>query len=280
MIFGYNPYVTNYIERSHPLYPIIGTEKYPSVYESSGKDNNEIYETPHNLKGKHVILRMFYASFGRPDNAPYYKYKDAELIWPFTSKFSDWNAYHFHETRVSGFGPYFGGSLIIAFILILSILIFDKTNRWIALLFVLSLLSTLAFSKHFWWPRLAPHFWLTPIIPVILYFLKPTFKKLYFSSWILASLLIINGGIVLLSHMGWETRSSIELRKQLTEISNNKVPIEINYGVFVKSMEEKLDYWNIEYKKTDRKEIRNRQHKKLTSVVEGYPNMVLYKEMD
>lgn len=280
LIFGYNPYVTNFIERSHPLYPIMGTQEYPSVYEETGQDDNEVYETPHNMQGKHLIVRMLYANFGRPDNAPYYKENDAELIWPFTSKIADWDAYHFHETRVSGFGPYFGVSLIISFLLFLSILIFDKKNRWIALLLVLALLSTLIFSKHFWWPRFAPHFWLVPIIPIIISFYKPTLKKLNFINWVIAALLFINSSIVLISHLGWETRSSIELRKQLTEISNNRVPIQIDYGWFVKSMEEKLDYWGIEYKKVDRNEIVNGPHKRLTSVVEGYPNMVLYKEMN
>jgi len=280
LLFGYNPYVTNFIERGHPLYPIMGTKEYPSVFETTGRDDNEIFETPDNMKGKPLVVRMFYANFGRPDNAPYFKEKNAELIWPFTSKVSDWKAYYFHETRVSGFGPYFSAILILSFVLLLFILVSDKQKRWIALFFTVSLICTLLFSKHFWWPRFAPQTWLIPIIPLFILFLKRDNKKLNITSWILAVLFLINATIVLVSHLSWETRSSIKLRQQLTEISKQKVAIEVFYGAFKKSVEEKLTKWNIEFNTAPPREIIQNEHKQLTSVVEGYPNMVLYREAE
>jgi hypothetical protein len=87
-IFGFNPYMTNFIHRGHPFYPIMGTAKYPS-HISDGKDGNEIYETPKNMMGKPTLVRFFYANFSRPSNAPYNNQKNAELIFPFSSKVSD-----------------------------------------------------------------------------------------------------------------------------------------------------------------------------------------------
>jgi hypothetical protein len=278
LIFGYNPYVSNFIKRGHPFYPIMGTAKYPSVYEQTGRDDNEIYETPLNMQGKPLMIRMFYANFGRPDNAPYYKERNAELIWPFSSKPADWKAYYFHETRVSGFGPYFGGILILSFILLLFIIIKDKKSRWAICLTLLAIFGSLFLSKHFWWPRFGPQMWLIPLIPVCFYFFRPVSKCLNYYAWMITVIFLINGSIVLYMHMDWETRSSITLRKQLTELQKNNKPIEIFYGWFKKSMEEKLDRWQIEYEAVSPRVMMEGAHMNLTSVVEGYPNMVMYRE--
>ncbi len=278
VIMGYNPYVTNFAERGHPFYPIMGTEKYPSIYEQTGRDDNEVFETPLNMREKPLLVRMFYANFGRPDNAPYYKERDAELILPFTSKPADWKAYDFHETRVSGFGPYFGGLFILSFILWIILIIKNKKSRWAIILTFAAIFGSLLFSKHFWWPRFGPQMWLIPVIPVSFYFYRPVSKFLNYYTWIIVMLLLINGGIVLFTHMGWETRSSITLREQLTELQNDQKPIEIFYGAFKKSMEEKLDRWHIEYEPVSPRVLMEGEHQNLTSVVEGYPNMVMYRE--
>ncbi|MFC0878610.1 hypothetical protein ACE01N_18590 [Saccharicrinis sp. FJH2] len=280
LIAGYNPYITNYVERNHPLYPIMGTEEYPSVFEATGEDSNELLETPHNMMGKNLIHRMFYATFGRPDNAPYYKKKDASLMWPFMSNTSDWEAYYFHEVRVSGFGPYFSATIILALVLSVTLLIRDKTNRLKLLMAALAVLSTLMFSRHLWWPRFGPQMWLLPLIPLIFSFFSGNRSKTKYLSYSVAALLLINGIIVMWVHMGWETRSSVTLRKQLTELKTNNTSIEINYGWFGKAIEERLDFWQINYESIPRKEIKNSTHKKMVSVVNGYPNVVLYRDKE
>ncbi len=279
IIYGYNPYVINFTERGHPFYPIMGTEEYPSVFEQTGRDDNEVFETPHNMQGKSLLVRMFYANFGRPDNAPYYRERDAELILPFTSKPEDWKAYYFHETRVSGFGPYFSGILILSLGLFVSLVIKDKKARWALCLALVALFGSLLFSKHFWWPRFGPQMWLIPVIPVCFYFYRPISKWFDYYTWVIAVIFLLNGSIVLFSHMYWETNSSITLRKQLTELRDENKTIEIFYGAFKKSMEEKLDRWHIEFGVVASPRIMMEgEHKNLTSVVEGYPNMVMYRE--
>ncbi len=279
IIFGYNPYITNTAERGHPFYPIMGTEEYPSIFEQTGRDDNEIFETPENMRGKRLLVRMFYANFGRPDNAPYHRERNAELILPFTSKITDWKAFYFHETRVSGFGPWFSGILILTFILFI-ILLFKNDNkpRWIICLTLLALFGSLMFSKHFWWPRFGPQMWLIPLFPLVASFFLSQSKKLKYYTWIVAFLMIVNGSFVLGYHMYWETNSSITLRKQLNRLQTKDASIEVAWGMFAKSVQEKLDRWNIEYEAVPYRDMVNEEHLELTSVVEGYPNMVLYRE--
>lgn len=280
LLFGYNPYVTNFIKRNHPLYPIMGTEKFPSIFVLTGEDANEKYETPLNMVGKNLFVRIFYSTFGRPDNAPYFKEKEAKVIWPFTSKIEDWKAYYFHETRVSGFGPFYSGILIMATLLLIVYIRRNKLNPWAILLSLASIICTLLFSKHFWWPRFAPQAWLIPIVILCFSFFHSMSKNIRYCIWTITLLLLINGGIVFAEHMGWETRSSMNLHKQLTELQERRKPIEISYGWFKKSMEEKLNKRQIEYASISEEKIKKGIYKKMTSVVEGYPNMVLYREKE
>ena len=115
---------------------------------------------------------------------------------------------------------------------------------------------------------------------MIIVFINKNAKKFNFYTWVLTIFLLINGSIVLISHMEWETRSSIKLREQLSEISEKKIPIEIYYGWFKKSMEEKLDYRQIKYKEMSYEQMMEKEHKELISVVKGYPNVVLYRKID
>lgn len=78
--------------------------------------------------------------------------------------------------------------------------------------------------------------------------------------------------------MSWETRSSINLRKQLLDLQERRKTIEVSYGWFNKSVEEKLNKRKIIFTAVTEDEIKKGVYNQLTSVVNGYPNMVLYKE--
>jgi hypothetical protein len=289
-VFGYNPYVTNSIKRGNPLYPILGSAKYPNATVQRGADANEIYETPVNMRGKGILTRLFYANFGRPGNAPYNfeQNANAELMVPFTSKISEWSAYHYHETRVSGFGPYFSGILIFSFLLFVWMLFVFKTPRLVLILTCAAVISTLFISKHMWWPRFAPQMWFLPIIPVLLSFWLPLSKVRAVFTWALAILIALNGLIVLYEHMEWETRSSVHLYKQLSELKQKGKTIEVYFGYFEESGKEKLSKWDIKYtqipmvefRKMD--EITKGEFQQLTSMVEGYPLFlsILFREID
>lgn len=281
-VFGFNPYVTNMLNRGNPLYPIMGSKTFPKA-----SDTNEKFETPKNMKGKNLAVRLFYANFGQPGNAPYNKEKDATLAWPFTTSPGLWSAYHFQETRVSGFGPYFGILLVWTIIVLTALLIAVKEFRWPGFVFLAGLCCCLSLSKHFWWPRFFPLLWLTPLLPLFLLWTTNTeqlagskpyerLKAAKIAGWLLAIIIGINGLIVAFVHMQWETASSVTLRMQLRRLRDVKRPIEVDYGVFKRSMEEKLSYWNIGFTPMSLKLLHEKSHK-LTSVVKGYPNQVWYR---
>lgn len=285
-VFGFNPYVTNMLNRGNPLYPLMGSKQYPSVF-ANGNDDNEAYETPKNMKGKSLPVRLMYANFSRPGNAPYNGEDSARLALPLITDYKTWKAYDYHETRVSGFGPYFGVVLVLMFAFLPILLIVVKGFRLPALIFLCGLCCCLSVSKHFWWPRFFPMLWLAPLVPLLLLWTNYAeglirskgngwFKAANFYGLLVAVIIGINGFIVAFVHIRWETVSSVKLRAQLKQIRNDKRPIEVDYGWFKRSMEGKLNNWDIKYtpgalKATDKGTYT------LTSVVEGYPNQVLYR---
>lgn len=276
--FGFNPYVTNTVQRGHPLYPVMGTKNYPGIYEQTGKDSNEELETPKNLRGKPGWYSFLYTSFSRPGNAPYNNVDNAELLFPFSLSLRDWKAYEFHETRTAGFGPFYGVMLLLSIAAVF--LLFTSSTTYIRLpllLCVVSIIVSLLLSRHFWWPRFLPQLWLLPVIPVLFLLLKARTPGLRLFALGCSVLIIVNGLIVLLVHMSWETRSSVQLRRQLSRLAASGQPIEVFYGAFQYSAERKLEHWNIRYKPVKRKALNHTPHDTLVSVVQQYPNAVLYR---
>ena len=232
------------------------------------------------MRGKGIFTRLFYANFGRPGNALYNNETNAKLMIPFTSKISEWSAYHYHETRVSGFGPFFGGILILSFLLGVWMVYHLKESRVVLILALLAIISISLISKHFWWPRFVPHMWFLPILPICISLWLPATKGRTVFTYILVILMTLNGLIVLFVHMEWETRSTIHLYKQLSELKQKEKPVEINYGYFEKATEEKLRKWGIKYTLVPRDKILKENYQELTSVVEGYPDAILFHEID
>ena len=285
-LFGFNPYVTNTLKRGAPLYPLIGSKEYPGVI-GSGNDDNEKYETPKNMRGKSLPVRLVYANFGRPGNAPYNHEDSARLEWPLTSDLSSWSAYDYHETRVAGFGPGFG-LLLMFTVPLLPLLIAARWRHWglEAMLFILGVCFCQSISKHFWWPRFFPMFWLLPVVPIFLLWVNGNNQSTERRNgrwkrgpndlgWFLAVLMCVNGGIVAFIHLRWETRSSLKLRAELTQIHAARRPIVVDYGWFKRSVEEKLSHWEIDFTYGP---LRGSDSlvRELPSVVEGYPNEVIF----
>ena len=278
-VFGFNPYITNTRERGHPFYPIMGTVKYPSLVTPE-KDSNEHYETPANMQGKSIFTRYFYASFGRPGNPPFDGNQNAELIWPCTSKISDWAIYRVHEVRISGLGPFFGGTLVLSFILGIWTIFTIKEIRWAYILTVAAIIATLLLNKHFWWARFAPQIWWLPIIPILFLLNQPDSRFRVITTSILKTLIVLNGMIVLFVHLNWEINSSIRLRKQLTELKQNNKTIDISFNNFRRAAKERLMIWGIKYNEITDREIKQGEYQELTSVVDGYPGAILFRVTD
>ncbi len=276
LVFGYNPYVTNTVNWGHPLYPIINPGIEENAEEKAKNDMNEKHETPKNMVGKSTAYRFFFATFSRPGNAPFNNEKDAELMYPFMSNPSDWSVYRFHEARVSGFGPYFSGILLLS--LILSIIISLKHKRYLIVLFLVSsgILFSIFLNKHFWIPRFAPQLWYLPIVSLIFAWTQPLSKKLKSLTYLTGLIILINSAIVAYVHISWEIKSTNKLEQQLSELKKSNREIKVHCRWFKKSIEERLDKQGIKFEFVNMDEIKNIKNTELQTIVDGYPGKVLF----
>lgn len=273
-VWGYNPYVTNTIHRHQPFYPVLGSAAFPSL-TAQGREGILRYETPKNLLGHNRLYRLAYATFGRPGNAPYGGVRDAELMWPFAARWADLFFYRYHETRVAGFGPWFSGALLLGFGLGVWLLFQAGPRRWVALLVALTVVSSLVFARHLWWPRYGPQLWLLPVVPALFVLHDTAARRAHRVAWAVVALLVANAAIVGAVRMKWETLATRTLRRQLTELSRPGVAIEVSPQWFEVGVPERLKAWGVRFQTRPRNALRDGQI--LVSVVDRYPGAVRYR---
>lgn len=139
---GYNPYVKNFVDKGHPFYPLMGPSKVDIMTTNS----------PPDFSHRNRIQKLFFSLFSASSNSlsefPVPKIPFSILStehYPFTTT----------DTRIGGFGPWFGGALLLSLLLI---------RRSALLLFVAGCLLVSVFANpEAWWARYAPQLWLLPI---------------------------------------------------------------------------------------------------------------------
>lgn len=269
-LFGYNPYVTNYVHRGHPFYPLMGTAAYPS-HGQQGRDPVVLYETPKNMLGHNVFYRLGYAIFGRPGSQPFFEGDNARLMWPFDIGWKDINIFYFHEVRISGFGPLFSGAFIISIFLLIIAMIRPGIPRIIVVLFIGAILASLMISTHTWWARFAPHFWWLPIAAVIAGLAVPDWRFARWAAGGLAALMLVNATLVAYGHFRWEIEATRKTYEQLAFL-RDKGDVEIDLQFFGEPFGERLKAGGVTFHATRR--LQGKNPIELMSVAPGYPGAV------
>ena len=273
-VFGYNPYVTNTIYRKQPFYPLLGSKDFPSLAEQ-GEDPIERYETPPNMAGRNRFVRLGYAIFGRPSFTPYNNQPVAELMWPFTARLGDLDAYRFHDTRIGGFGPFFSGALILSLFLVGWLLFTASAPRFLLLLGYGVLATSLLISVHMWWARYSPQTWWLPILPVAATFWIARSRVQIGFAWVLVAIMVASALPVAAVRWHWEVRSTQTLRRQLVALRYSGREIEISMGSFDGSVAERLRTWGIPFEPVSMRQVRDGQE--LMSRARGNPGAVRYR---
>ena len=273
-VWGYNPYVSNTIYRHQPFYPLLGSAQYPSLAQQ-GKELNERWETPKNIVGRNRFVRFGYSIFGRPGNQPYSKGRDALLMLPFTATLDDLYAYKYHETRVSGFGPYFSGALLLALGLALLVAIHTGEHRWLLALLMATVAASLLVSHQLWWPRYGPQLWLLPILPLAFTLRFSTKRWRRGCAWAVLCLLLVNAAIVAYVRLDWETRATLRLSAQLHALRDSHLLYDVRTLYFGDSWNVRLTEAGVQFRDVGSAKLPGSQT--LTSVVDGYPMPVEYR---
>jgi hypothetical protein len=159
---GYNPYITNFIEKQDVFYGLVPSH-----------DNIRNNLTPPLFKPLNRFEKLFF-SISAHQGWNWNK-TDKSSIWdvpkiPFTFNKEDILRAKDPEQELSAFGPFFSGVLIVAVALfVLTVLYFRRVPSFplfLAVLFIL-LLSILVIPES-WWGRYVPQLWILPIIILLM----------------------------------------------------------------------------------------------------------------
>ena len=269
-VFGFNPYVTNTVQRGHPFYPWFGTAAHPS-YAQRGRDPNDMYETPKNLLGHNRFFRFYYAMFGRPGAEPYFPGRDARLMWPFDVGWRDFEIYYFPDVRVSGFGPLFSGAFLIALALLGGALIRPGLPREIVVLFVVTVAASVLVGLHLWWARYGPQVWWLPIMAILAGLSVPGWRAVRWSAWGLALLLLVNAVPIEARHFVWESQATRTMYRQIA-LLRQKGEAEIDLQYFREPYGERLRAAGVAFRES--RTLHCAKPMELMSVPHGYPGAV------
>jgi hypothetical protein len=155
-ITGFNPYVINTVQQGSPFYPMIG----PRLQEADIVSNLE----PPNFVGKSNLERLALSLFSKSADFG----ETSQLKVPFSIARSEIRPYLGFQTPVAGFGPWFGGVLLVAALLVVLLLAnrttrSDPVVRWALFACVVIAVSALV-NPEAWWARYSPQLWLVPVI--------------------------------------------------------------------------------------------------------------------
>ena len=243
LVFGYNPYIPNWLNHGHPFYPL------------SGKDALDIMtpNTPDSMLGKNSLEKAFDAYFGIPMSyaAPVHFYWDSspeaiktQLQEYFTKSF-------YSDVRVGGWG--LATPFLVFFLLVSSPLITLclKENRLHLPYLSLAgaVLLSVVINPEFWWARYTPQLWFLVTLNCIL---PLSLRKL--RTWRLALsglcllVFLTNSSLILCGALKYNSLNtqSARLAYQTAWLESKTGPLQVDFNTWY-AVKILFDEYNVRY---------------------------------
>lgn len=239
---GFNPYVTNTINYGHPFFPLYG----------AGSNNMDIMtsNSPQSFLTMSRVEKLFYAAFSCTENAvglerprlktPFvYEKREIEFLLSGT------------DTRIGGFGPWYGGILLCSAVLLAILCLHHPRKGFYTAAAIGTVFLSAIVNPEAWWARYAPQLWAIPVIAAIgALAVRPWYIRL--SGWIMAALLAFNIILVTVPYSVANYYASAAWGEVLDELKAVNEPFTIYFGEFrskrTQLMERGIVYNEVRYK--------------------------------
>jgi hypothetical protein len=242
LVAGFQPFITNGLRHGNPLYPTFGSREY-------GYQSLMQIQTPDDLKSKGRLVKLFLSVFSRSTNDIY---QPVQLKIPLSVTENEIKEFWGSDIRVGGFGPWYGGSLILTGTLVI-LLRFENRRKWAMTLLLAGLIVlTVLVNPESWWARYSPQLWLVPAV-ILLPGLMSQRRSIRLTAYLLMFVLLGNAFMV----SGYYVHSNILYTKHanttLQALAEEDEDLLIYYGP-LQMVKLKLDNWQIHYKAVERYE--------------------------
>ena len=258
-VVGFNPYITNFIRRGNPFWPLMG---------KNAVDIISSQEHPDFLKQNRVV-KVLWANFGKIRNRSDFNNAQVQLelgtpkialnILPSVEELK---VYARADARIGGFGPWFGLALFMCLPLAIMLLRIGVDKKYILLAGGIAL--SVLVNPEAWWARYAPQLWMIPASAFVYscYAMKDTRNKsLKLVTRCLFAILTLNVLIVVLISGVVHLKLEYYLHKQMNAINEythkSSQHVKVDLGQFqavrIRFQENGIPYENI--KGLDEKEF-------------------------
>jgi hypothetical protein len=244
LLIGFNPYVTNFVNKGHPFWPLMGKDKVDIM----------TMEYPTSWQHMNRFHKLYLALFTHTDDMNLLQKPDQEVVLkiPFTFNKTDVHNSVNPVVLMAGFGPLFSGILILSLILLIWTLIkpYPSEKRFYLLLVLLTLTGTILMMEEAWDFRYVPQFWFIPIVIALASEYSPVKRIRYLRNTIYL-LIAVNLSFSTLS-IPWNYVQTRKIKTQLKEMKENgqviPVDFDIEWSNRLKFSENKIPYEVIKWK--------------------------------
>jgi hypothetical protein len=180
------PLISNALHKGTPFYPALGTESMAG-------------QRPPNFEGRRPVDKLLLSLFSRSQP----RIESTQYKIPFTFTRKELAQFVNPDVRVSGFGPLFGGVMLLSVLLAIVSMVRRRpavpAARFIAFLMV-TIWASVLINPEAWWARFVPQLWLFPLLAVMNCFLTPERSTRWLGVLVLA-LVLANGVVVVAMYM-------------------------------------------------------------------------------
>ncbi len=239
-LVGFNPYVMNTVSKGHPFYPLAGSHAVDIMTSNS----------PAHFPEMNRLEKLFYGVFSESANIA--QPNSPKLKWPFTFHMAEMVPFSTTDTRIGGFGPLFGGAVVLTVVILALAALSSWTNAAKALGVIAVMLVTVLINPEAWWARYTPQLWLVPLLAVLIGFFAVRTRLAGFASMLLLIVLTVNLGIVSTAYVIAQPAGTQFLKGQLNSLKQQDQPVEVKFNAF-ESNRIRLSEAGILYRQSDLK---------------------------
>lgn len=232
-LFGFHPFITNTLQKGHPLYPVFEPEKKAKEYLGDAGLPLSLQKASH---GKRILVSLFSKT-----QTNYESYFPIKIKIPFTIHPAELRNLNKPDIRMAGFGPFFGGIIILSLVVFLLLLPKNK----IFYIFIASLLTSVFIHPAAWWARFVPQLWFVPFIAIILLHKSSLkFKKAFFTS--ILAFLSLNISTFFGVYLAGQTYNTLKIRAQLKSLAQAEDNVVVTFDHYP-SNRIRFKSWDINY---------------------------------
>jgi hypothetical protein len=236
-IIGFSPFITNSLTKSNPFYPVLGSGALD--YRSTNMPENFLDKDPRGV--------MLLSIFSKSDTAKGTgKFATSKI--PFQILAGEDEPFKYPDASVGGFGPLFGGALVLSVLGFgLGFIFRKKAALKYAFIIGLVLIVSVAVNPTSSLARFVPQLWIIPLALAVMIF---SYNKILSNilGIVLLLVLVLNNLFIADNYFGYNLVTTSTVRQQMLDLSKEAInkTIEVDFGDHG-STRIKLDKYKVMY---------------------------------